>query len=70
MASCQSYAICGTIIPPEPAYAARKAADVGFFLQTYSHVLGSDDREAADQAAAFLIGDAWETHGEDDSSDG
>ena len=33
-------------------------ADVGFFLQTYAHVLGSEDRDAAEQAAAFLIGEA------------
>ena len=31
-------------------------ANVGFFLQTYAHVLGNDDREAAERAAAFLIG--------------
>jgi hypothetical protein len=31
-------------------------ANVGFFLQTYAHVLGGDDRDAAEQAAAFLIG--------------
>jgi integrase len=31
-------------------------ANVGFFLQTYAHVLGNDDREAAEQAAAFLLG--------------
>ena len=35
-------------------------ANVGFFLQTYAHVLGNDDREAAEQAAAFLIGDGWD----------
>jgi integrase len=34
-------------------------ANVGFFLQTYAHVLGNDDREAAEQAAAFLLGDGW-----------
>ena len=34
-------------------------ADVGFFLQTYAHVLKNDDREAAEQAAAFLIGDGY-----------
>ncbi|WP_110814671.1 tyrosine-type recombinase/integrase [Mycolicibacterium obuense] len=34
-------------------------ADVGFFLQTYAHVLKNDDREAAEQAAAFLIGDEF-----------
>ncbi len=26
-------------------------ANVGFFLETYAHVLGDDDREAAEQAA-------------------
>jgi hypothetical protein len=31
-------------------------ANVGFFLQTYAHVIRSDDRDAAEQAAAFLIG--------------
>jgi integrase len=35
-------------------------ANVGFFLQTYAHVLGSDDRDAAEQAAAFLIGAPWD----------
>jgi hypothetical protein len=35
-------------------------ANVGFFLQTYAHVLGNDDRDAAEQAAAFLIGKAWD----------
>jgi integrase len=35
-------------------------ANVGFFLQTYAHVLGNDDRDAAEQAAAFLIGDPWD----------
>lgn len=34
-------------------------ANVAFFLQTYAHVLENDDREAAEQAAAFLLGDAW-----------
>ena len=34
-------------------------ADVGFFLQTYAHVLKNDDRDAAEQAASFLIGDGW-----------
>jgi integrase len=32
-------------------------ADVGFFLQTYADVIRTDDRDAAEQAAAFLIGD-------------
>jgi hypothetical protein len=31
-------------------------ANVGFFLQTYAHVPGNDDRDAAEQAAAFLLG--------------
>jgi hypothetical protein len=35
-------------------------ANVGFFLETYAHVLGNDDREAAEQAAEFLLGDAWD----------
>lgn len=35
-------------------------ANVGFFLETYAHVLGNDDREAAEQAATFLLGDAWD----------
>ncbi len=40
-------------------------ANVGFFLETYAHVLENDDREAAEQAAEFLLGDAW---GSDDES--
>jgi hypothetical protein len=35
-------------------------ANVGFLLQTYAHVLKNDDREAAEQAAAFLLGPAWD----------
>ncbi|BDE12783.1 MULTISPECIES: tyrosine-type recombinase/integrase [Mycobacterium] len=35
-------------------------ANVGFFLETYAHVLGNDDQEAAEQAAEFLLGDAWD----------
>jgi integrase len=31
-------------------------AKVGFFLQAYAHVLRNDDRDAAEQAAAFLMG--------------
>lgn len=31
-------------------------ANVGFFLETYVHVLHKDDREAAEQAASFLLG--------------
>ncbi|WP_418888484.1 tyrosine-type recombinase/integrase [Mycolicibacterium neoaurum] len=34
-------------------------ADVVFFLQTYAHVLKNDDRESAEQAAQFLIGDGY-----------
>jgi hypothetical protein len=34
-------------------------ANVGYFPQTYAHVLSNDDRAAAEQAAAFLIGDQW-----------
>jgi integrase len=43
-------------------------ANVGFFLQTYAHVLGNDDREAAEQAASFLIGDGWDP-GEDGAAE-
>ena len=34
-------------------------ANVGFFLQTYAHVLGNYDRDAAEQAATFLLGEGW-----------
>lgn len=42
-------------------------ANVGFFLQTYAHVLRNDDRDAAEQAAAFLIGNGWDPADEGDS---
>jgi hypothetical protein len=42
-------------------------ADVGFFLQTYAHSLRNDDRDAAEQPAAFLIGNGWHPGDEDDS---
>jgi integrase len=42
-------------------------ANVGFFLETYAHVLGNDDREAAEQAASFLLGDAWDPDDETSS---
>jgi hypothetical protein len=32
-------------------------ADVGFFLQTYAHARNNDDREVAEQAASFPIGE-------------
>ncbi|MCA2286945.1 tyrosine-type recombinase/integrase, partial [Mycobacterium avium] len=41
-------------------------ADVGFFLQTYAHVITNDDREAAQQAASFLIGDGWDADPDDE----
>jgi integrase len=41
-------------------------ADVGFFLQTYAHVLTNDDRDAAEQAASFLIGEGWEAEPDDE----
>jgi hypothetical protein len=41
-------------------------ADVGFFLQTYAHVITNDDREAAEQAASFLIGDGWDPEPDDE----
>ena len=44
-------------------------ANVGFFLETYAHVLRNDDRDAAEQAAAFLIGDGWDPADEGDRLD-
>lgn len=41
-------------------------ADVGFFLQTYAHVITNDDREAAQQAASFLIGDGCDPEPDDE----
>ena len=38
-------------------------ANVGFFLETFAHVLDNDDREAAEHAAAFLLGDSWPDEG-------
>ena len=43
-------------------------ADVGFFLRTYAHVLKNDDREAAEQAASFLLGDGWEAESDDEQA--
>jgi integrase len=43
-------------------------ADVGFFLQTYAHVLKNDDRDAAEQAASFLIGHGWDSESDDEQS--
>jgi hypothetical protein len=40
-------------------------ANVGFFLQTYAHVLKNDDHEAAEQAASFLLGSAWDDRAQD-----
>jgi site-specific recombinase XerC len=44
-------------------------ANVGFFLQTYAHVLRNGDRDAAEQAAAFLIGNSWDPAEESAASD-
>jgi hypothetical protein len=44
-------------------------ANVGFFLQTYAHVVKNDDRDAAEQAAAFLIGDGWDSADENEALD-
>jgi hypothetical protein len=38
---------------------SERHADLGFFLQTSAHVLKNDDREAAEQAEAFLTGDEF-----------
>ena len=40
-------------------------ANVGFFLETYAHVLKNDDRDAAEQAASFLIGAGWDPDSDD-----
>jgi hypothetical protein len=39
---------------------------MAFFPQAYARVLGNDDRDAAEQAAAFLLGNAWGTAEEPD----
>lgn len=44
-------------------------ADVAFFLQTYAHVLRNDDRDVAEQAAAFLIGDALDSFADPNQED-
>ncbi|BBY22252.1 hypothetical protein MSTO_24570 [Mycobacterium stomatepiae] len=41
--------------------------NVGFFPQTYAHVLRKDDRDAAERAAAFLIGNGRHPTDEYDS---
>ena len=41
-------------------------ANVGFFLETYAHVLKNDDRDAAEQAASFLISDGWDSESDDE----
>lgn len=40
-------------------------ANVGFFLETYAHVLKNDDRDAAEQAASFLVGAGWDPESDD-----
>jgi integrase len=45
-------------------------ANVRFFLQTYAHVLGNNDRDAAEQAASFLIGDKWDSREDGAAEDG
>lgn len=44
-------------------------ATVGFFLETYAHVLKNDDRAAAEQAASFLIGAGWDPESGPESDD-
>jgi hypothetical protein len=51
-----------------PTRAEDDNANVGFFLQTYAHVLKNDDRDAAEQTASFLIGPGWDL--EDLEADG
>ena len=52
---------------PQSRYERIGHANVGFFLETYAHVLDNDDREAAEQAAS-LLGGAWESDGEDNQN--
>jgi integrase len=54
-------------INPKVISARIGHANVGFILQTYAHVLRNDDRDAAEQAAAFLIGNTWGPTDEDKS---
>jgi hypothetical protein len=51
---------------PEGDQRADRARDVGFFLETYAHVLKNDDRDAAKQAASFLVGDGWDSESDDE----
>jgi hypothetical protein len=39
---------------------------LGFFLQKYAHVLKNDDRDAAEQAASFLIGAGCDPESDDE----
>jgi hypothetical protein len=39
--------------------------DGGFFLQTYADVLKNDDRDAAEQAASFLLGAGWDAESDE-----
>ena len=38
-------------------------SNVSFTMQTYAHVRVEADHEAAQQAADFLLGDAWQQPG-------
>ena len=51
---------------PSPKVVSERIghADAGFFLQTYAHVLKNDDRDAAEQAASFLLGASWDSDDE------
>jgi hypothetical protein len=48
---------------------ATRSVDGQYFSssagQTYAHVLKNDDREAAEQAASFLLGSAWDDGSQD-----
>ena len=64
MESCQGGALKAGVSPKVVSDRIGHA-NVGFFLQTYAHVLKNDDREAAEQAASFLLGTSWDDRSED-----
>jgi hypothetical protein len=59
--------------PSKPLWIRRSSASesgtptLDFFLQIYAHVLKNDDRDAAEQAASFLIGDDWASGSDDEA---
>ena len=54
-----------TAVPTIRHLAGGLEPNVGFFLETYAHVLKNDDRDAAEQAASFRIGAGWDPESDD-----